>query len=221
MWISRIGVLASFPLVLSACYATNNQKVEITTSSTGMEPLVAGYAGQPYARVIPGIIECEQYDLGGEGVAYHDIEATNEGTGCCDNALRPNEGPDINMIKDHDHTVDGSEPLHGARYLGWIREGEWIKYTVDVPIEGNFAINSHMTCGGPGNQMEILSNDVPLTKTPLELPSTGDVHTWMIAENLATVHLPAGRQVLTLRMVQGGNWNLDYLEFVSVDESKH
>ena len=35
------------------------------------------YAGKPFqddAQLIPGSVECAYFDLGGEGVAYHDTE---------------------------------------------------------------------------------------------------------------------------------------------------
>src|SRR5258705_12918552 len=49
----------------------------------------AEYAGKAFqdashtngAQVIPGRIECACYDLGGEGVAYHDTDAVNHGSG--------------------------------------------------------------------------------------------------------------------------------------------
>ncbi len=48
-----------------------------------------GYKGKPYAdathtsgaQVIPGRVEAALFDLGGEGVAYHDIDAINHGSG--------------------------------------------------------------------------------------------------------------------------------------------
>lgn len=43
---------------------------------------VLAHAQTPYggtARAIPGRIEAEHYDVGGEGVAYHDSDTTNSG----------------------------------------------------------------------------------------------------------------------------------------------
>src|SRR5437660_166050 len=47
------------------------------------------YKGMPFhdsvysagAQTIPGKVECAFYDLGGEGVAYHDTDAINNGSG--------------------------------------------------------------------------------------------------------------------------------------------
>ena len=47
------------------------------------------YQGKPFQdsaytsgpQSIPGRVECAYYDLGGEGVAYHDTDSTNHGSG--------------------------------------------------------------------------------------------------------------------------------------------
>jgi hypothetical protein len=39
-------------------------------------------------------------------------------------------------------------------------------------------------------------------------------HHWNKAENLATITLPEGKHILTLRTVENGNMNYDYLEFM-------
>lgn len=73
--------------------------------------------GQPWggtAAEIPGLIEAEQFDTGGEGVGYHDTTAKN-----VRNAFRTDEGVDIHA---HDGGLD----------VGWNRQGEYLRYTIDV-----------------------------------------------------------------------------------------
>ena len=48
-----------------------SQSLEIVTKSDGP------YSGSPIC--IPGIIEAEYFDFGGEGIAYHDTEPENGG----------------------------------------------------------------------------------------------------------------------------------------------
>jgi hypothetical protein len=65
------------------------------------------YGGTPWA--IPGTIEAENYDLGGEGVAYHDTDATNNG-----GVYRTTEGVDLDTCAD----------ISGCGYKeGWINAG--------------------------------------------------------------------------------------------------
>lgn len=91
----------------------------LTTAAFGQIP--AGYSGKPFADVthrdrpaaIPGRIQAALYDLGGEGVAYHDTDAINHGSGelnykpgHCEKGVpvyichfRESEGGDISYVK--------------------------------------------------------------------------------------------------------------------------
>ena len=73
---------------------------------------------------IPGLIQAENYNTGGEGVAYHDTTSTNEG-----NAYRTSEGVDIEASSGE-----------GGYVVGWVRPGEWLKYTVNVTQEGLYDV---------------------------------------------------------------------------------
>lgn len=84
----------------------------------------APYGGQPWP--IPGIIEAEDFDLGGEGVGYHDLDSANKG-----GQYRPDEGVDIGI----------SEDGAGSQYLvDWTSSGEWLQYTVEVMNTGTYNI---------------------------------------------------------------------------------
>ncbi|MGE5447091.1 MAG: hypothetical protein ACM3PR_01930, partial [Bacteroidales bacterium] len=78
---------------------------------------------------IPGKVQCELYDQGGEGVAYHDTDAVNNGSGKLNppngtflNEFRMKEGVDISYTKTGD--IDNNpynvvEPIMGELYAGW------------------------------------------------------------------------------------------------------
>src|SRR5512141_1575954 len=63
----------------------------------------AGYTGVPFGDArhpaapqrIPGRLQCELYDVGGPGVAYHDSDAKNSGSG----ALNPLDGTYVNSFR--------------------------------------------------------------------------------------------------------------------------
>jgi len=69
------------------------------------------YKGTPYqdshykkgAQSIPGRVECTYYDRGGEGVAYHDTDTKNLGSG----GLNPADGTYLNQFR-MDEGVDTS-----------------------------------------------------------------------------------------------------------------
>jgi len=68
------------------------------------------------AGAAPGTIEAENYNLGGEGVGYHDTSTLNQG-----GAYR------------HDRVgIDAATDAGGGYYVGWTRPGEWLQYTTNV-----------------------------------------------------------------------------------------
>ncbi len=54
------------------------------------------YSGGP--QKIPGKVLCAYYDLGGEGVAYHDTDPQNHGSG----ELNPADGTYLNEFRMHE-----------------------------------------------------------------------------------------------------------------------
>jgi hypothetical protein len=109
------------------------------------------YRGKPYAderwsggpQRLPGRVLCAYYDTGGEGVAYHDSDPENHGSGELNpvdgsylHSFRIDEGVDTSYVKYHDE-IDNSPfnrvlPEEGLLYVGWTVPGEWLKYTVQV-----------------------------------------------------------------------------------------
>ena len=115
------------------------------------------YKGKPFQderhrqspQSIPGRVECAYYDSGGEGVAYHDREAKNHGSGELNpadgtylNQFRMREGVDISYTKFHDE-IDNNPfnrvaPKENQLYVGWTEPGEWYKITVQVARSGSY-----------------------------------------------------------------------------------
>jgi endoglucanase len=185
-----------------------------------------GYQGKPYQgrrQVIPGRIEMEFYDTGGQGVAYNDTDAVNNGSGTLNKGdtyldrFRQDEGVDISYTKNNiDKTVDGVQEKVGELYLGWTAPGEWVNYSVDVKASGTYIIKAHMSSRTDAAQVSIAIDGVDKTG-PILLPTTTHWHIWRIASNLAQVKLDQGPHVMKLSVLKEGNFNLDYLEFVPLD----
>jgi hypothetical protein len=179
---------------------------------------------------IPGKIECELYDLGGEGVAYHDSDPVNNGSGKLNpangtflNEFRMKEGVDISYTKSNQ--TDNSEfnlvePLMEQLYVGWTVPGEWITYTVKVSETGVYAIGLMYTASGDGGISLDLDGKqlveelrIPSTRNEKESVAWRQWHHWNRIDTLATVKLEKGIHLLTLRTVSNGNMNYDYLDF--------
>ena len=108
----------------------------------------SSYIGKPFsdsiyttgAQLVPGKIQCEYYDFGGEGIAYHDTDSTNSGSGGLNpldgsylNEFRKNESVDISYTKVDDREIDNNpynrvEPEKDQLYVGWTEPGEWLKW---------------------------------------------------------------------------------------------
>jgi hypothetical protein len=91
------------------------------------------YHGGP--QHVPGRVMCAYYDVGGEGVAYHDSDAKNHGSGTLNpadgtylNQFRMNEGVDTSDAKFHDqidnHPYNLVLPPENLFYVGWVEPGE-------------------------------------------------------------------------------------------------
>ncbi len=187
------------------------------------------YQGGP--QKIPGRIQCAYYDAGGEGIAYHDSDAKNNGSGGLNpadgsylNQFRMDEGVDISYTKFHDQ-IDNSpydlvQPAEKQLYVGWTEPGEWFNMTVEVERAGIYAIDLLYT-SNRGGAISFDLNEKKLTG-PINILSTYNAadpipwrqwHHWNVMKDMAEVRLPKGVSVLTLRIVTKGNMNLAYLEF--------
>lgn len=201
-----------------------------------MADIPAGYQGKPFTDsvhksgvpAIPGIIQCALYDLGGEGVAYHDTDATNNGSGKLNLEpghqrvhasayiwqFRRDEGVDLSFVKDWadlNHTNHVS-PHINQLYIGWTENGEWCNYTVQVQRPGTYrirALYAYQT-----NSVSFDLNGTLAATCRLPVPTAG-YHHWNLAE-IGTLHFPeAGRQLLTFHYGKGNNFA--YFEFQPVE----
>jgi hypothetical protein len=187
------------------------------------------YAGGP--QVIPGKVFCAYYDIGGEGIAYHDTDAKNNGSGGLNpadgtylNQFRMNEGVDISYTKFHDQ-IDNNpynlvQPSEGQLYVGWTEPGEWFNLTIKVERAGVYVVDLLYT-SNRGGEISFDLNGQELTG-PVKIISTNNPadpiawrqwHHWNVMKNLVEVKLPEGVSVLTVHVVSGGNMNFAYLDF--------
>ena len=90
---------------------------------------------------IPGRMECAAYDVGGESVAYHDIDAVNHGSG----QLNPADGSYLNEFRMHDGDAD---PIAWRQWHHWniLRNA----VTLDLPA-GRNVLTVHIFTGGNMN----------------------------------------------------------------------
>jgi hypothetical protein len=181
-----------------------------------------------YTQNIPGKVEVEMFMLGGEGVAYHDVDNANNGNNGVDDYLI-NEGVDVSSTIPYwdDSEFNLVTQVVDQLYVGWTSPGEWINYSVDIAQAGLYNVSIMYSANGDfgTNGISLDIDGVDVTGGTVEMPSTSDPldeernwHHWNKVENVVQVELSAGVHVLTLRTTESGNMNYDYLEFSLVDE---
>ena len=206
------------------------------------QSFVSRYTGQPYhdscyqggPQKIPGRVLCAYYDLGGEGVAYHDADPQNHGSG----ELNPADGTYLNEFRIHegvdtsytkfdrepdridDNPFDKVVPPRDMLYVGWTEPGEWFNITVNAEAAGTYAADLLYT-SNRGGTISVDVNGKDATG-PLQIASTFDPadpvnwrqwHHWNLASQLFKVALNKGKNVLTVHIVTAGQMNLAYLDF--------
>jgi hypothetical protein len=200
------------------------------------------YIGAPYrdshyqdgAQKIPGKVLCAYYDLGGEGIAYHDKDPQNHGSGELNpadgtylNEFRIHEGVDTSYTKFNrkpdqidDNPFDNVIPPSDLLYVGWTEPGEWFNITVDVAHAGIYAADFLYTSNRGGTiSIDVNGKDatgplqVQSTFNPADPVAWRQWHHWNLAPQLFKVDLRKGRNVLTVHILTGGNMNLAYFDF--------
>ena len=107
------------------------------------------------ALTLPGRLQAENYDLGGQGVAYSDVEAANLG-----GAYRTTEGVDV-------------ESAGGITNVAYIRNGEWTEYTVNVPTAGTYPATFRVAGWATGRQIAVSVDGIQ--KATVAVPNSGSV----------------------------------------------
>ncbi|HDQ45101.1 MAG TPA: carbohydrate-binding protein [bacterium] len=164
-------------------------------------------AATPYRdHRIPGVIACEDYDIGGQGVAYWDRDYQQTRWDVSQPWNRGytyrNDGVDIERSADPEGT-----PYN----VGWIEDGEWLSYTVNADIPGEYEIRIRTASPQATGRLELSLSGIPVTPV-LQIPSTGGWQNWA-SQTIRDVAVGEGAHRLTLSF-PGGGFNLNQLEFI-------
>ncbi len=135
---------------------------------------------------IPGTLEAEDFNKGGEGGGYHDTDAANRGK-----AYRAGEGVDVQ--------ASGA----GGHHVAFMSRGEWLAYTLRVNYSGAYQINVRVAGKGGAFHLELDDKDVT---GPITVPDTGGSQAWTFVAR--RINIPFGQRTLRLRVDKSG-FNLD------------
>jgi hypothetical protein len=152
----------------------------------------APFGGTP--RTLPGTVQAEDYDTGGEGIAFHDTTAGNSGGQYRADAV------DVQVTSD----------AGGGFNVGWIAAGEWLEYTVNVPVAFTATIDARVASISTGGTLHVEIDGQNVTGA-MSFAATGGWQTWTTVTRTG-VAVPAGQHLLRLAMDSGG-FNVNWLQF--------
>jgi endoglucanase len=104
-----------------------------------------------------------------------------------------------------EYTADGG----GGRDVGYIDNGDWMDYTVNVSSAGTYALTFRVATPNSGTQFQI-KNSAGAVLGTVTLPVTGGYQTW---QNItANVALAAGSQTIRIYSSTANGWNINWFE---------
>ena len=158
---------------------------------------------EPYSSVftLPGKIEMEDYDLGGQGIAYYDKDVENQGE-----AYR-NDGVDI-------VTVDSISDAKGYA-IGYTQEGEWTEYSIAVEKTAPYFYKANVASGLDFSSFIIMVDGKQVADT-VKIPQTDSWNTYTTVDG-KTSEIEAGDHILRVR-ISGAYSNVDWIAFAETKE---
>nr|WP_297460315.1 carbohydrate-binding protein [uncultured Halomonas sp.] len=131
------------------------------------------------------------FDQGGQGIAYNDSSETQLGS---------------------DFRESGVDVVGDGEAIGWVEDGEWVEYTIDVEQAGTYELSFVLSTPHDGRTItaSVEQNGTFYEASePLTAPNSGDWGVYLATEAL-TLDLQAGEQVLRLSF-DGGSMDLQSL----------
>jgi len=165
-----------------------------TGYSTPATAVLQPYPYEEQFRAIPGKIQAEHFDVGGQGITYFDTTSGNSG-----GQLRTREDVDIVSIKDgiSDYAIDN------------IDDGEWLLYTVNCS-GGTTDLYLRLASAQDGGQVLVWLDEELLAR--VEVPNTGSLDTWRNVIVPSVVLPEKAQAVLKLEFV-GSGFRINWIDF--------
>ena len=149
---------------------------------------------------LPGIIEAENFDKGGEGFTFHDSDSEDQAKS---SYRTDNAGVDIGQG-------------NGGYVIGYTSTQEWLEYSVNVTEAGKYAFEATVSSGVSGSSFTIgLVNGEQVTSLArVTVPKTGDNDwgTYRVVKGNLSRQLQAGPQIIRFT-ITGASCNIDKVEF--------
>lgn len=156
----------------------------------------------PYKTVIavPGIIQAENFDKGGEGFTFHDSDSNDEGDA---NYRTDNEG--LDLVKGNNGTA-----------IGYTAKGEWTEYSVNVTEPGQYEFKATCSNGSSSNggfTINLVKGTSVTKLATVTVTPTGGWSTYKVMTGKLLKNLAEGEQILRFTITDA-NCNIDKVELV-------
>ncbi len=156
------------------------------------------YSGSPHS--IPGLIQAEDFDNGGEGVSYHDTTVGNS-----KGDYRTDVDVDIKLLT--------SQPEN--HYIADGAASEWLEYSVSVAQTGLYSINLNLAAYNADRRIEVLIDGLNISGIVSAVQTNS--HT-VFASNVAEpVLLTEGEHILRVHFITSGV-ALDWIDIQPFDD---
>jgi len=140
------------------------------------------FGGQPVH--LPATIEAEEFDFGGQGVAYYDADSVNRF-----GYLRADEGVEIDTLPAGGYVVILDQPQ------------EWLEYSLQVDTTGYYAVSFRFSTLNNASDLTATFNNQQTTQK-FEIAPGGDFKQFVLRSD--TLFLDKGFQVMRLKTSTGG-----------------
>ena len=156
----------------------------------------------PYKSLItiPGIVQAENFDKGGEGFTFHDKDANDEGDA---NYRTDNEG--LDLVKGNNGTA-----------IGYTSNGEWTEYSVNVTEPGEYSYEATCSNGSSSNggfSINLVKGSSVSKLADVKVTATGGWGTYKVMSGKLSKNLAEGQQILRFTITDA-NCNIDKVKFI-------
>ena len=193
-----IGTVTEAPYSMAYCPADKGSYTitAIVTNSEGKTKTSAKKALKvngkrvPYKSTItiPGTIEAENFDKGGEGFTFHDKDANDEGDA---NYRNDNEG--LDLVKGNNGTA-----------IGYTSKDEWTEYSVNVTEPGEYSFEATCSNGSSSNggfKISLVKGSTVTQIGTVKVTSTGGWDTYCtLNTGIESIITPEPKRVVTYNL---------------------
>jgi hypothetical protein len=150
------------------------------------------YTGTP--AVIPGTVEVENFDTGGEGFTWHDATANNSG-----GQYRTGEGVDI------------FSNSSGGYYISSTWTDEWFEQTVNVQQTGKYKVDVYVGSRSSGGSFKFSIDQIETEA--MYVPLTGNYNIFKTVSD--SMNLSAGQHILRFTIIDDPYFSIDKIVFTA------